>query len=31
MNLIRGKSPTGGKIRLRGFLDGLLTMSAEQQ
>ncbi len=30
MNLIRGKSPTGGKIRLRGFLDGLLTMSAEQ-
>ncbi len=31
MNLIRGKSSTGGKIRLRGFLDGLLTMCAEQQ
>lgn len=31
MNLIRGKSLTGGKIRLRGFIDGLLAMSAEQQ
>lgn len=28
MNRIRGKSETGGKIRLRGFLDGLLALSA---